>query len=82
VAALAVGFGSQSLGNWHACFAPQPEFCREDVAPDELPTENQRLRRSWSVRSQSATAASCEGVAVKYARMPEHRDSFPGAVMC
>ena len=44
-AAQAVGVGEQSLRNWHARLAPQPEPCGAEATLDELRAENQRLRR-------------------------------------
>ena len=44
-AAAAVGVGQQTLRNWHAKLAPQPEPCGDDASLEELRAENQRLRR-------------------------------------
>ncbi len=41
------GFNSppDTLRNWHAKLAPQPEPCGDDASLEELRAENQRLRR-------------------------------------
>jgi transposase len=44
-AAEALGVGEQSLRQWHAKLAPQPEPCGDDATLDELREENKRLRR-------------------------------------
>ena len=44
-AAKAVDVGEQTLRNWHAKLAPQPEPCGDDASLEELRAEIQRLRR-------------------------------------
>src|SRR5690606_35012711 len=44
-AAEAGGVGEQSLRNWHAKFAPEPEPCGENATLEELRAENKRLQR-------------------------------------
>jgi transposase len=44
-AARAVDVGEQTLRNWHAKLAPQPEPCGADASLEELRAENLRLRR-------------------------------------
>ena len=43
--AQAVGVGEQSLRQWHARLAPQPQPCGEDATVEQLQDENKRLRR-------------------------------------
>ena len=37
--------GEQSLRQWHARLAPQPQPCGEDATVEQLQDENKRLRR-------------------------------------
>ena len=68
--------------------APPPVPCGEDASQDELREEIKRLRRELRRAELEARdpkkshGVFCEGVAVKYAWIREHRDSFPVAVLC
>ena len=88
-AAEAVGVDATSLRSWHRKLAPEPEPCGEDATVEELTAEeNKRLRKQLKRAElereilKKSHGVFCEGVAVKYAWINEHRDSFPVAVMC
>ena len=86
-AATAVNVSEQSLRHWHARFAPKPPPCGEDATLDELRGEQAAAPRTAAGRDgardlKKSHGVFREGVAVKYAWIQPHRDSFPVAVIC